>query len=482
MPIANISRGKVSFTPPADWGKHPDCVWYTDDEAKRFDSRPPLSDPDFRGREVHVLGTGPSLANYRRDPLAVIIGVNGVPASIKCDYWLVCDRVDEAGRSLCDFMRAYAWSKPEGTKMILMRPAYMSALAGSPPEWQPDMTFDSTMFQTQPGDPMLFLAGASTHCAIDWARRGKARRIVLVGQDFNDHRHYYNRDAKLDADKLNNDEPFPGATRIMEGYRLLNDACLRDEVELVNASASSAIPYVPKAKASVTVQELDADVQQMDALERIKPAPKPVIARCYFTPDYRKDAQLCLTSFGKHGLEVHGVQLEKKKTWILTCMSRVSDLVVISELMPDRWVGCLDADLECVAKPTLLLDPPNADVLTHNRGEDLGPEHQYCAGLSFFAPTKNGRKCLQAWAKSCKEDRLAKGDDGPKVQFSTKSPPPCREQLYLKLAIESIPNLVVHDLTEAFNKKPEHSTKGDGAIVMHHVASRRHGLSIADRK
>lgn len=481
MPWAHLARNKIAFDPPREWLDLPEVVRLTSEEASRWAAAPLLDDVPHDGQEVHVLGSGPSLAKYRMSRIHRV-GVNGVPATVSCNTWLVADRMDVPTRTLCTWMREYAWSRPEGVRIILKHSSGLSALPGSPLGWLPDGLFEGSNEPTPPrSGASLFLAASSVHAAVNMVARGRPKRIMLYGVDLNDHMHHYGGDPSLDRDDMNKPGEFPFLDQIMHGFRRLREFCDFLGIELLNANPDSAIPeeFVPKWKpaVAVTVPEPVASggtIHQYKPSkpanrEPSKPAPVPPVARCYFTKDYQNDASLCVSTFGAHGLAVQPVLIQPAKTWIKTCMARQGDLASLGELLYDRWVGVLDADLQCCGTPEKLLAPPDdADVMVHDRGADQPDEHRYCAGVAFFAPTPAGRACLAEWARLCQEDPLGK----KKV--------PCREQAYLKQAIDSTPDLRVRDLGLAYNSKPEQA--GVGTIIMHHVASRKRlGKSMSAR-
>ena len=181
--------------------------------------------------------------------------------------------------------------------------------------------------------------------------------------------------------------------------------------------------------------------------------PKNLRYYCYFTPQYKAEADKMYPTFAKNQIHVNLVPFGTEGDWMLNCLKRPSMLhqAMLFNMTP---VCLLDSDLECL-KPPILLEG-DFDVACEFRGPKFPEYRKYSAGIVAFNTTDLGIATLEAWKKLCDKD------PEPTAML--------REQLYLRDAITYVKPRFLN-LPNSYNAKPEQVKKD--TVIIHNVASRR---------
>jgi hypothetical protein len=137
------------------------------------------------------------------------------------------------------------------------------------------------------------------------------------------------------------------------------------------------------------------------------------------------------------------------------CLQRAIILAEEAQIYKEV-IWLLDTDLLVLKRPAPLLEGWDADIcipdlhITATSGCPIA--RRYSAGFVGFAPTEQGRACLEFWADECKKD------ERPKEGL--------REQFYLYRAIEKIHPRIERLDPREYNWIPEGSDESK-CVVMH---------------
>jgi len=174
-------------------------------------------------------------------------------------------------------------------------------------------------------------------------------------------------------------------------------------------------------------------------------------------PQYRDAANKLIEKGQRWGVNINGVALENKKSWMLNCLSRPQLLYKYSLTHPLEYVGLLDSDLDIRKEPIMLKDEFKGDVLVSYLGSHFALDRQYSAGIVGFAPTSLGQKTLERWAVYCYDDGI-NGESGYLLA----------EQYWLYKAITEV-NPVIVQLPKTYNKLevPWDTREHSDVIVAH---------------
>lgn len=178
----------------------------------------------------------------------------------------------------------------------------------------------------------------------------------------------------------------------------------------------------------------------------------------FYTTKYKPEADKCIQSFEKLGIKVDGLFYGTEKDWMRNCLKRAELLQRYWEAYPNNPICLLDSDLVALKHPKLLYCCKEDIALEYR--PNVPDYRTYSAGIILFNNTPLGKQCLDVWCSMCIED----AHPGKKL----------REQYYLKLMVEGIPNLKILKLPNSYNAKPEQVNVD--TVILHNVASRRMGI------